>query len=83
MAPAPPILKDTEAHDITHLHASWGFQVLLEKMVSFGIFLNASQLRGSVMTFGTFSPDVLSKVLFLKAQTTGLGGFEEACVLTC
>lgn len=38
MALAPPILKDTEAHSITQLHASWGFQVLLEKMVSFGIF---------------------------------------------
>lgn len=33
------------------------------------------------MTFETLSPDSLSKVLFLKAQTTGLGGSEEACVL--
>lgn len=71
MAPAPHILKDTEAHSITHLHTGWGFQVLLEWMASFGIFLNASQLRGSVMTFETFSPDVLSKELFLKALVWG------------
>lgn len=43
-------------------------------------FLNASKLQGSVKTFETFSPDMLSKVLFLKAQTTGLEGSEEACV---
>lgn len=37
VAPAPPILKDTEVHSITHLHAGWGFQVLLERMASLGI----------------------------------------------
>lgn len=50
-------------------------------MASFGIFLMLLNSEGSFVTFE--HPPVTNmsnKPIFLKAQTTGLGGFEDACV---
>lgn len=50
-------------------------------MASFGIFLMLLDSGGSFVTF-EHPPitNMLNKVIVLKAQTTGLGGFEDACV---